>query len=371
MRQCAGGRARGGRRAAARLRATPTRPRAQALLDRGAAPPAGAGSSATPAATAGELLRVLDTVALAADAYGPQAVAAFVISMTEQPSDVLARAAGWRSAPGASARCGWCRCSRRAPTSSARRRRWPRSTPASPTASALRAQGDRQTVMVGYSDSGKDTRLRGQPVGALRRAGAARARRPASTGSRSSSSTAAAARRRAAAGAPTARSWPSPTGTVHGRIRITEQGETVSARYGRPGAGRALAGADDLARCCWPPRCPNPPVPRRAGARRCERLADALARALPRAGLRRPGVPALLRAGRADRRAVASSTSARGRRRGQGDGASSRCARSRGSSRGRRTGCCCRPGTARARRWPRASSSCSARCGATGRSSAA
>ena len=33
---------------------------------------------------------MLDTVALSAEAYGPQAVPAFVISMTEQPSDVLA-----------------------------------------------------------------------------------------------------------------------------------------------------------------------------------------------------------------------------------------------------------------------------------------
>src|SRR4051812_34981046 len=48
-----------------------------------------------PGGEAGELLRVLETVALAADAYGPQSVPAFVISMTEQPSDVLA--ATWLS----------------------------------------------------------------------------------------------------------------------------------------------------------------------------------------------------------------------------------------------------------------------------------
>ena len=67
-----------------------------------------------------------------ADAYGPQAVPAFVISMTEQPSDVLAAHLARRSAP-ARPRCGWCRCSRRARRSSRRRRRWPSSTPASPT----------------------------------------------------------------------------------------------------------------------------------------------------------------------------------------------------------------------------------------------
>ena len=42
-----------------------------------------------PGGEPGELSRVLDTVALSAEAYGPQAVPAFVISMTEQPSDVL------------------------------------------------------------------------------------------------------------------------------------------------------------------------------------------------------------------------------------------------------------------------------------------
>ena len=59
---------------------------------------------------------------------------------------------------------------------------------------------------------------------------------------------------------------------------------------------------------------PNPPI-RDEWRAEMVRLSDALARALPRAGLRRSRVPALLRPGGADRRAVASSTSARGRRR--------------------------------------------------------
>ena len=58
--------------------------------ERGAGLRRGAASGTTRGGEAGELLRVLDTVALSAEAYGPQAVPAFVISMTEQPSDVLA-----------------------------------------------------------------------------------------------------------------------------------------------------------------------------------------------------------------------------------------------------------------------------------------
>ena len=46
-----------------------------------------------------------------------------------------------------------------------------------------------------------------------------------------------------------------PEGTVNGRIRITEQGETVSARYADAGAGRALAGADGVRRAAGAARC--------------------------------------------------------------------------------------------------------------------
>src|SRR5215211_6550091 len=91
-----------------------------------------------PDGPAGELVRVLDTIALARDAYGRRAVPTMVISMVERPSDVLA-ACGWRVAAGsrpATARrsCASCRCSRRSPISRARRRRWRRCTRALPTA---------------------------------------------------------------------------------------------------------------------------------------------------------------------------------------------------------------------------------------------
>ena len=106
-------------------------PRRQALLTEALAS-GRRGIEHDPGGEAGELLRVLDTVALSAEAYGPQAVPAFVISMTEQPSDVLA--ATWLAQrAGRDRRCGWCRCSRPARRSSRRRRRWPSCTPASPT----------------------------------------------------------------------------------------------------------------------------------------------------------------------------------------------------------------------------------------------
>ena len=61
-----------------------------------------------PGGEAGELLRVLDTVALAGEAYGPQAVPAMVISMTERAvgragGDVARRARAARDVAAAGA----------------------------------------------------------------------------------------------------------------------------------------------------------------------------------------------------------------------------------------------------------------------------
>src|SRR4051812_5906780 len=70
-------------------------PRRQALLTE-ALVSGRRGIEHDPGGEPGELLRVLDTVALSVEAYGPHAVTAFVISMTERPSDVLA--ARWLAA---------------------------------------------------------------------------------------------------------------------------------------------------------------------------------------------------------------------------------------------------------------------------------
>ena len=179
-----------------------------------------------PGGEAGELLRALDTVALSAEAYGPQAVPAFVISMTEKPSDVLAahwlaqraRATSLRMVPLFETRAG----ARAGAGDDGRAVRH-----ASPTSRTCARRRNRQTVMVGYSDSGKDTGYVASQWALYNAQERLAAQAERAWASRSSSSTAAAARRRAAAGARTARSSPSREGTVEGRIRITEQGETV------------------------------------------------------------------------------------------------------------------------------------------------
>src|SRR3954470_1502623 len=101
-----------------------------------------------PGGEAGELLRVLDTVALSAEAYGPHAVPAFVISMTEQPSDVLAahwlaqraRATSLRMVPLFETRAAL----EQAPTTMAAL------YSCEPYRTHLHTQANRQTVMVGY-----------------------------------------------------------------------------------------------------------------------------------------------------------------------------------------------------------------------------
>ena len=217
------------------LRATPTRAAPLRRCSTEALARArGAASSTTPAARPGELLRVLDTVALAADAYGPQRGAGVrdlddraAVRRARRALARPARAGATLAADGAAVRD--ARALEQAPATMAelyacepyRRRTCAR------TATARR-------VMVGYSDSGKDTGFVARQWALLQRAGAARVRRPARPASRSSSSTAAAARPRAAAGAPTGRSWPSPRAPCRGGSGITEQGETVSARYADP-----------------------------------------------------------------------------------------------------------------------------------------
>lgn len=181
-----------------------------------------------PGGVAGELLRVLDTIALSVEAYGPQSVPAFVISMTERPSDVLAahwlaqraRATTLRMVPLFETRLAL----EQAPATMAAL------YANEPYRTHLRTQANLQTVMVGYSDSGKDTGFVASQW-ALYNAQeqlAAQAREndlqlelfhgrggsPSRGGGRTYRAILA-----------------QPEGTVNGRIRITEQGETVSARY--------------------------------------------------------------------------------------------------------------------------------------------
>jgi phosphoenolpyruvate carboxylase len=183
-----------------------------------------------PDGPAGELLRVLDTVALARDAYGRRAVPVMVISMVRCASDVLgalwlARRAGaeLRLAPLFETLADL------------------RAAPATMGAlydtpvyrDGLRAHADRQLVMLGYSDSGKDSGFVASQW-ALHVAQERLAAQAAQAGlelelfhGRGGSPSRGGGRTHRAILA-------QPRGSVGGRIRITEQGETVSARYGDP-----------------------------------------------------------------------------------------------------------------------------------------
>ena len=209
-----------------------------------------------PGGEAGELLRVLDTVALSADAYGPQAVPAFVISMTERSSDVLAAtwlahragATALRMVPLFETRAAL----EQAPATMAEL------YACEPYVTHLRTQVNRQTVMVGYSDSGKDTGYIGS-TWALHNAQEQLAKQAAEHDivlelfhGRGGSPSRGGGRTYRAILA-------QPEGTVNGRIRITEQGETVSARYADAElAERSLE--QTISAVLLASALPNPPV---------------------------------------------------------------------------------------------------------------
>ena len=141
--------------------------------------------------------------------------------------------------------------------------------------------------MIGYSDSNKD----GGYVAAnwaLYRAQEALAQRGREHGVRSRSSTGAAAPS-ARGGGPASRAIRAqPPGTVRGRLRVTEQGEIIAARYGRRRA-RPPRTSSRSSR-----RARRAPPPDARAARRPTRWRAAMdahgrrrARRLPRAGRRR------------------------------------------------------------------------------------
>ena len=188
------------------------------------------GMDRRPSGPPGELLRVLDTVALARAAYGPRAVPVMVISMVRQPSDVLAPVWLARRA-GATLRLAplfeTLADLRHAPETMA-------VLYATPVyRDALRDQGDRQLIMLGYSDSGKDSGFVASQWG-LHVAQERLSAQAAEAGlelelfhGRGGSPSRGGGRTHRAILA-------QPSGSVDGRIRITEQGETVSARYADP-----------------------------------------------------------------------------------------------------------------------------------------
>src|SRR5829696_5928412 len=183
-----------------------------------------------PEGEAGELLRVLDTVSLAREAYGKRAVPVMVLSMSQAPSDVLAalwltrRArAKLRLAPLFETLADLDR----APETMATL------YDTAVYRDALRDHGDRQLIMLGYSDSGKDSGFVSSQW-ALHVAQERLAAQAAEAGlelelfhGRGGSPSRGGGRTHRAILA-------QPRGSLNGRIRITEQGETVSARYGDP-----------------------------------------------------------------------------------------------------------------------------------------
>jgi phosphoenolpyruvate carboxylase len=195
-----------------------------------------------PSGTAGELVAALDAAALAAEAYGPGVLRSLIVSMTERPSHVLG--AQWLAQRAARRARGRGRAEatlnlRFVPLfeTLADLDRAPETMAAlyasEPYRELLREQGDHQVIMLGYSDSGKDGSFVASQW-ALRGAQLALARQAADAGldlelfhGRGGSTS--------RGGGPTYRAIVAqPTGSLHGRIRITEQGETISARYGHP-----------------------------------------------------------------------------------------------------------------------------------------
>jgi phosphoenolpyruvate carboxylase len=209
-----------------------------------------------PAGVAGELVAALDAAALAVDAYGPAVARCLVISMTEHPSQLLA--AAWLAQ-----RAGLNLSVvplfetlddlARAPETMAA------VYACAPYRRLLRERSDRQIVMLGYSDSGKDGSFIASQW-ALREAQRALAAQADDAGielelfhGRGGSTS--------RGGGPMYRAiLAQPTGTLRGRIRITEQGETITARYGHPElAERSLE--QTLSAVLLATAMPRPPAP--------------------------------------------------------------------------------------------------------------
>ena len=140
-----------------------------------------------------------------------------------------------------------------------------------------------------------------------------------------------------------------PQGEPPGRLKLTEQGETIAFKYGLPGLASAQprgAARGDAAR-----RVPRAqPTPTAAGASSSTCSPNGSRRRVPDAR-RRPRLRRLLPRVHAGRRArAAQHRLAPGPSPGGRGVPRARCARSRGCSRGRRTAASCRRGTAAARR---------------------
>ena len=281
--------------------------------------------------------------------FGDAAVGRLVLSMTSSADDVLV-------AEGLAAEAGLPRPGRAAP-------RDDRTT--SSGAPALVAElldaspRDSLEVMVGYSDSGKD----GGALAAQWQIYAAQETLVALADERGVALTFFHGRGGSTGrgGGPTHASiLAQPAGSVQGRLRLTEQGETISFKYGLHGlAERNLeaAVAATLLTTVAEGRRGAHRLPTRPPASCWSRSPRRLAARVPRArlGRRRPArVLPLVHAGRRARAALDRVAPGVAPRRDRRAASSRRSARSRGSSPGRRTAASSPPGTAAARRSPTA-----------------
>ena len=221
-----------------------------------------------------EVLATFRAIGDAQARFGIDACHRVIVSFTAAPRDVTDVLELARPRPGRVRSSTWCRCSRSSEALTA----------AGPILDALlddpvyrahlATRGDRQEVMLGYSDSNKESGFlaaawmlhqaqaalvesaRGTDVeltlfhgrgGAIGRGGGP-------------------ANRAIVGGAP---------GSVDGRLKLTEQGEVIAANYGDPGDRAAPPRAARRARSSSPPRpstTPRPPRPRRRAARPIDEL---------------------------------------------------------------------------------------------------
>ena len=142
-----------------------------------------------------------------------------------------------------------------------------------------------------------------------------------------------------------------PPGAIGGRLRLTEQGETVSFKYGLPGlAERNLEASVAATLLTLFPREAGLVAPPRGAREALDELAASAEEAYRALIWHDPGFAEFFRPSprsaswRCCRSGRGRSSGPRRRRK-----ASRGCARSRGCSRGRRTAACCPPGSAAAR----------------------
>ena len=232
--------------------------------------------------------------------HGARALDTVIVSGTAGPATCCGRSTWRRRRSARISRSS--RSSRRSPTCAGRRRRWPRLLDDERFGALVERRGRRLEVMVGYSDSGKD----GGYLTAAWEAYRAQEALAALAAERDIELTIFHGRGGSAGrgGGPThAAILSQPPGHPPGRLKVTEQGETVSNKYGLPGLAHrnleAAVAATLLA--AFPDALGNVPPP--GGRELMDALSERGVRDLSRARARGRGVRPVLPRVHARRRA--------------------------------------------------------------------